>query len=99
MSPGFRREPVQRRPAVANVIVDIDEPGGDVKLRDVHDLSGQVSRKVFLHSSDLPCRNCDIADFVDVIRRVDDVTAFQQQVIGGRRGNRRLRRRRLGERQ
>src|SRR6266496_1961498 len=66
------------------MVVNINEPGRYIKLRDIHDLPGLVSRDVFLNGSDLAIENTDISHFVNVIRRVDHVAALQQQVVTSR---------------
>jgi hypothetical protein len=71
---------------MTHVIVNIDEPGSNVEVGDVHDLSGLVRGNIFFHCSDLALENADIAYFIDVIRRVDDMAALQQQVVACRLG-------------
>jgi hypothetical protein len=62
---------------MANVIVNIDQSGRDVEVRDIHDLSGLVRRNIFFDGSDFALENRDVSYFIDVIRGVNDMTAFQ----------------------
>ena len=61
---------------MTNMIVNVDQPGRNVELRDIHNLSGLVSRNVFFHGSDFALENGDISHFVDVIGGINHVSAL-----------------------
>jgi len=56
--------------------VNVDEPGRNVELRDIHDFSSLVSRNVFFDSSDFALENGDVSHLVNVIGRVNHMTAL-----------------------
>ena len=75
------REPVQRRPAMTDMVVNIDEPGRYIEIRDIHNLPGLIRRNVFLDGSNFALENTDVSYLIDVIRRVNHMAALQQQVV------------------
>ena len=72
----FRSEPVEWGSSMANVVVNVNQSRSNVKLRDIHNLSGLISRNVFFDRSDFSVEHSDVADLVDVISRIDYVSAF-----------------------
>src|SRR5258705_10469621 len=61
--------------------VNVDEPGRNVELRDIHNFSGLVSWNVFFDSSDFTLEDGDVSHLVNVIGGVNHMAALLQQVI------------------
>ena len=66
---------------MTHMIVNINESGRNVEVRDIHNLPALVRGNIFFHGSDLVMEDADVAYFIDVIGRVNYVAALQQQVI------------------
>ncbi len=82
----FGGEPVERRAAMADVDVNIDEPGGDVEPGGVHHLSRLAGGNVFFDGGDFVFHHRHVHDCVHVVRGINHMAALQQQVITGRLG-------------
>ena len=76
MRSAFRSEPVEWRSSVTDVVMNIDQAGRDEELRNIHNLSGLVGGNIFFDRCDLALEYGDVAYIVDVIGRIDNVTAF-----------------------
>src|SRR5438477_5836123 len=76
-----RRKPVQRRSSETDVVMNIDETGGDIELRDIYNLCSLVFRNVLFDGSDFALEDGNIPYLVNVISRVNHMPALQQQVI------------------
>src|SRR5580765_3999643 len=81
MYPRVGRKPVQWRPAMTHMVVDINQARCYIEIRNIHNFPGLIRRNVFLDGSDLALENTDVSYLIDVIRRVNYMPAFQQQVV------------------
>src|SRR5579872_117681 len=72
----LRREPVERRSSVTNMVVNVDQPGSYVELRDVNNFPGLISRNIFLDSCDLALEHSDVTHLINVIRGIDHMPAL-----------------------
>ena len=63
------------------VSVDVDKAGSDVVPADINDLAGFRFSDIFRYGGNLLASGGDIHGFTDVVGRVDDVAAFQQDVV------------------
>ena len=76
MCSSLRSKPVQRRSAVANVVMNVDQSGSHVELRDVHNFSGLICRNIFFDSRNLPLEYRNVTHLINVIGRINNVPAF-----------------------
>lgn len=76
-----RLKPVEGSAAVADVVMDIDEPGRDIEAGDVDDFSGGRGGNVFGDGSDFAGGDGDVHHGVDVISGIDDVAALKKEII------------------
>lgn len=81
---GGRIKPVERRTTVGNVHVNIDKAGSDIEAGDIDHLGGGGSWDIFLYRGDFAGGDRDIHDAINVVGGIDDVAAFQDEIIGGR---------------
>ena len=72
----FRSEPVQWRPSMTHMKVNVDEPGCNVELRGIHNFSCLVSRDIFFDGSDFALEDSDVSYLIDVVSRVNHMTAL-----------------------
>ena len=77
-------KPVERRTTVGDVHVNVDKAGSDVETGDIDHLGGGGSWDIFLYRGDFTGGYGDIHDAVNVVGGIDDVAAFQDEIIGGR---------------
>src|SRR4029077_18445652 len=77
----FRVKPVKRGAAKSGVVVNIDQAGGDEEARSVHDFSGGGGGNVFFDSGDFAARHGDIHDAIKMIGRINDMAAFQEEIV------------------
>jgi hypothetical protein len=61
--------------------VDIDQSGHDVEAVHVHDLENLRRIDVRSHRGDLAVANRDVAHAIDFIFPIDDVPAFEEQIV------------------
>lgn len=71
----------ERRAAVPDVVVNVDQPGRDVKTGDIHDLAGLIGGDILSHCCDLAKGNGNIHFCIEPVGRIDDVASLQQQIV------------------
>ena len=64
-----------------DVDMRVDETRGDVEAADIDDGPGLCGIDIAAHGRDLPVGNGDVHDGVDVVARIDDVSALEQDLI------------------
>jgi hypothetical protein len=77
----FGIKPVERRSAIRDVDVNVDEAGSDIEAGGVDDFSGGRSGNVFIDGGDFAGGNGDVHDAVNVICGVDDVAALEEKIV------------------
>ena len=82
----LRGKPVERRAAVADVDVNIDEPGGDVEPGGVHHLSRLAGGNIFFDGGDFVFYHRHVHHSIHIVRGINHVAALQQQIVTGRLG-------------
>jgi hypothetical protein len=58
--------------------VHIDQAGGDIQARDIHDFAGPGGRNIGGDGGDLAVRNSHVQDRAGLALAVDDVASFEQ---------------------
>jgi hypothetical protein len=84
MGPGCGGKPVEGGAAVTDVVVDVDEPRNDVQASHVNNFLGLTRRNVFLDGGDFSRSDRNVEVRVNLVGRIDDMPAFQNQVVGRR---------------
>ena len=82
----FGSEPVERRATMADMNMNINQPGSNVKPRSVHHLPGLTGGNIFFYRGNFAFRHCHVHHCVYVVRGVNHVAALQQQIVARRLG-------------
>ena len=72
---------------IVRVHVDVEKPGGDIQPAHVDYVGGVSHRDVGFHTGDLAVADADVRGAVEIVGRIDDVTALQKQVERGGMGS------------
>src|SRR5260370_27734597 len=81
MSASFRGEPVERRTAVTNVIVNVDQSRRNVKPVYIDHFLCLGRGNIFAQGGDFAAGNRNVEHRVNIVSGIDDMSAFQQKVI------------------
>ena len=73
---------VQLSAGVVGVDVDVEQSRGDVEAGDIHRVGGVVGRDVGFDAGDFPIADPQVARAVYVPSRVDQVSAFEEEIEG-----------------
>src|SRR5258708_39055479 len=81
MNAPFRSEPVERRAAVTNVVVNVDQSRRNVKPGYIDHFLRLGRGNVFAHGGDFAAGNRNVEPRVNIVGGIDDMSAFQQKII------------------
>src|SRR5207248_2147035 len=78
---GFGGKPVKRGTSVSDMNMDINKARGYEQARNIDDLAGPISRNIFFDSRNFAFRNCDVHPLIQPVGGINNMAAFQQQVV------------------
>ena len=79
MGARFGIKPIERRAAVGDVHVNVDEAGSDVKAGDIDNFSRFGGGNIFCDGSDFAAGNGNVHHFINVICGIDTWPPFRRR--------------------
>src|SRR5215831_18387561 len=83
MGASFRIKPIERRATISDMEVNVDEAGGNVEAGGVDDFACRGGGDILFDGRDFSARNGDVRHAIDMICGINDMAAFDEQLVAG----------------